>query len=157
MPHSADRDALLTTLVPICSAINGLDLADNDVETTLTRLFPPTGHTISHIGQQLNAAFAAGWLCPKENMGVKFGRVAKATPHTFNLSIDAVEMNGAGAPHTHPNGEVSLCFPLEGTPTFESHTDGWVVMAPGSRHVPAVTGGRMLIIYFLPGGEMKWG
>ena len=27
---------------------------------------------------------------------------------------------------------------------------------PGSRHVPEVAGGRMLIVYFLPDGAMEW-
>ena len=66
-------------------------------------------------------------------------------------------MSGAGAAHTHPNGEVSICFPTEGDPPFEGYADGWVVKAPGSSHIPTVTGGKMLILYFLPEGAMEWG
>jgi hypothetical protein len=31
-----------------------------------------------------------------------------------------------------------------------------VVFPPDSAHVPTVTGGRMLIVYFLPGGAVEW-
>ena len=65
-------------------------------------------------------------------------------------------MNGAVPRHTHPRGEVDYCFPLEGTPTFEGCPQGWVVMPPGSTHVPDVASGTMLIVYLLPGGAIEF-
>ena len=101
------------------------------------------------------AALAAGWLTPKEAGGVKFGRIAKADAATHGLSIDAVDMNGpASGPHTHPNGEVELCIPLSGVPSFDGRKKRFIAYPPGSRHVPTVSGGRMLILYFLPGGAI---
>ena len=45
-------------------------------------------------------------------------------------------------------------FALHGHPRFDGHGPGWLVYPPNSRHVPTVTGGRMLIAYFLPAGEI---
>ena len=33
---------------------------------------------------------------------------------------------------------------------------GGAVYGPGSEHVPAVTGGEMLILYLLPDGAIEW-
>jgi hypothetical protein len=65
-------------------------------------------------------------------------------------------MEGDGQGHVHPNGEVSLCLPRSGSPTFEGRPGGFVVMPPGSFHVPRVSGGRMVIAYWLPGGEIRF-
>ncbi len=105
------------------------------------------------------ASFADGTLTPRRaSEEVTFGRVIKPGPESHGLSVDAVEMAGPAAPHTHPKGEVSLCWANGGEdPRFMGHGPGWVVVAPGSRHTPTVTGGRMLIVYFLPDGAMTWG
>ena len=114
----------------------------------------------------LRAAHAEGWATPKEHGGIRFGRLAKDLD---GFSIDIVEMStGAPAPHTHPRGEFDLCFALAGTPTFDGHAapsggggpEGgggvWLVYPPRSRHVPTVQGGSMLIVYFLPHGEITF-
>ena len=54
-------------------------------------------------------------------------------------------------------GEFDLCFALSGAPTFDGHPPGWVVLPPNSWHVPTVAGGRMAILYFLPGGAFQMG
>ncbi len=101
------------------------------------------------------AALADGWLTPKEGGGVRFGRIARADGDAQPCSIDAVDMAGpASGAHTHPAGEVELCVPLSGEPRFDGRRDRFVVYGPGSRHVPTVSGGRMLILYFLPGGAI---
>ena len=53
-------------------------------------------------------------------------------------------------------GEVNYCVALEGEPRFDGHAPGWVVMPPGSGHVPTVSGGRMLIVYLLPKGQIEF-
>ena len=55
-----------------------------------------------------------------------------------------------------PRGEVNLCFAVDGEPRFDGQAEGWVTFAPDSQHVPTVSDGRMLIVYFLPGGEVEW-
>ncbi|HJL17019.1 MAG TPA: DUF4863 family protein, partial [Sandaracinaceae bacterium LLY-WYZ-13_1] len=71
-------------------------------------------------------------------------------------SIDCVHMDRPGPGHTHPNGEIDLCFAVRGEPTFDGHPPGWTVYPPGSWHVPTVEGGVMDILYFLPGGAIRF-
>ena len=151
------KTELLAALMPLCDAVADIDLNAADAGAQLETRIAKDSDVIQRVEALSRQGLEAGWLCPRENQGAAFGRVAKPTESTHNLSIDAVYMSGAGAAHTHPNGEVSVCFPTEGEPTFEGHADGWVVKAPGSSHVPTVTGGKMLILYFLPEGAMEWG
>ena len=87
---------------------------------------------------------------------MKFGRVTKALPESDDFSIDVVHMNGPGPHHKHPGGEVNYCIALDGEPRFDGQPPGWVVMPPGSGHVPTVSGGRMLIVYLLPKGQIEF-
>ena len=153
MPTKAE---VIETLTPFANAIAELDLADADAAmSALEAAFPHS--KLASVHQQLAAARDEGWLTPrKASENLNFGRVAKPTEATRSLSIDAVDMAGAGAAHVHPNGEVSLCFAEQGDPRFCGHRAGWVVVPPGSRHIPDVTDGRMLIVYFLPEGAMVW-
>lgn len=149
-------DEILAALAPICRKVATLDLTDPAQAEAALEAEVST-EALAEIGALLEAAFQAGWLCPKNGgAGVSFGRVAKATEATAFVSIDAVEMEGPALEHIHPKGEVSLCFARSGDPRFEGRPAGFVVMPPGSRHVPTVTGGRMLIVYFLPDGAMEW-
>ncbi len=105
----------------------------------------------------IRAAHALGTLTPRAaGPSVRFGRVAKPDADNGGCSIDAVDINGAGAGHTHPRGEVSWCVPIEGVPAFEGVRAGWAVLGAGSHHVPTVTDGRMVIVYWIPGGEVIW-
>jgi hypothetical protein len=150
-------DQLVAALAPFAQRIHALDLsAPAEAQATLNREFPVA--TLGEARALLAAALAEGWLTPKRaTETLSFGRVAKPSEALAGMSLDAVDMSGAGAPHTHPNGEVSLCFATEGDPRFQGEPEGWVVAGAGSRHVPTVTGGRMTIVYFLPGGAMVWG
>ena len=65
-------------------------------------------------------------------------------------------MDSPGPQHRHGNGEVDLCFTTRGDARFDGHAQGWVVYPPGSVHVPTVTQGEMLILYFLPGGAIEF-
>ena len=151
-----DRNDVLRALSAMMPFIARLGLDDPAAaEAALEERFPTD--SLDSLGRQLCAASDAGWLCPREaTPTLRFGRVSKPVAETAGLSVDVVDMAGAGAAHTHPRGEVSLCFVREGEPRFDGGS-GWVVKAPGSHHVPTVEGGRMLIVYFLPGGAMTWG
>lgn len=149
-------DTIRDALAPIAQAVGTLDLsAPEAAQQMLAERFPMSG--LGAVRQLLLDANREGILTPKRaTEALTFGRVAKPAPELGNCSIDAVDMAGAGAVHTHPNGEVSLCFAIEGDPRFVGYPEGFVVVPPGSRHVPEVTGGRMVIVYFLPGGAMVW-
>ena len=62
----------------------------------------------------------------------------------------------AGPHHLHPLGEVDLIMPLEGDARFDGHPAGWCVYPPGSAHPPTVSGGRALVLYLLPQGQIDF-
>lgn len=143
---------LLAELEPILERISRLDPGNPaEAEAVLGAM---NTHRLEELAR---AAHAEGWLTPREGGGVRFGRLAKASPATAGLSVDVVDMDGpASGPHTHVTGEFDLAFSLAGPARFDGRASRWIVYPPGSRHVPTVTGGRMLVFYFLPGGEIRF-
>jgi hypothetical protein len=151
------REALESALQPLFQALDGADLRDRALAGRLAAEFPVTGPVCAAVRAAARAGVAEGWLCNREQGGVRFSRPVKPSPASSGYSVDAVVMDRvAGPKHTHTNGEVNLCFAEDGTPDFCGHAEGWVVFPPGSTHVPRVDGGRMLILYFLPGGAIDF-
>lgn len=150
------QEEVRAALAPFARLVAGMDLADAARATAeLNRSHPVS--ELRELRALLLAARDEGWLTPRTaTPTLAYGRVAKPAEDLGGCSVDAVDMAGAGPPHLHPEGEVSLCFATEGDPRFVGFPEGWVAVPPGSRHVPEVTGGRMLIVYFLPGGAMVW-
>lgn len=165
--------SLLETLGPVLDVIKTLDLKNPaECERALKERFPLDGPLLQKARAELRAGVVDGTLCTKENAGVKFSRLLKADAASSTAwSIDLVHMSSAvnggdAASHTHPSGEVDLCFavpsdlaglpglPGEGEPKFDGHAPGWTVYAPGTWHVPSVRGGVMDIVYFLPKGQI---
>lgn len=145
-------EALLAAAGPILDRLVGLS-ADAP-EAAVTAL---SGLDLAAFEALLRAGHAEGWVTPREGGGVRFGRLSKAVPASRGFTIDVVDMHSAATgAHTHPLGEFDLCFSLEGKPTFDGNAGPWLVYPPGSRHVPTVTGGRMLIVYFLPEGAIRF-
>ena len=62
----------------------------------------------------------------------------------------------AGPRHVHPQGEIDLVMPLDPQARFDGHGAGWVVYGSGSAHAPTVTGGRALVLYLLPAGQIQF-
>lgn len=153
----ADRSTLLTALAPVLDALTEIDAGAPDAANRLNARFPVGGAALAEVEALVRAGAAEGWLCPKGEPGLRFGRVTKQLPETRDFAVDAVDMDRPGPGHTHPRGEFDLCFALDGEPRFDGHPAGWVVLPPGSWHIPTVTGGRMAILYFLPGGAFQMG
>lgn len=160
------RLALLRALDPILDLVAALPLAgceDHEaaagLAARLQAAMPANGPAVAAVGAALREGIGAGWLCDRGEPNARFCRVAKAGPDTRELSIDVVSLEGPAAPHRHPRGEVTLGWALdpaaEGS-RFDDHPPGWVVMPVGSAHTPTVTGPRMVLLYFLPGGAMEW-
>lgn len=148
---------MLDTFRPLLRAAQDLDLADpSAARVELVRRFDPSGQEAEKMHGELKALLAQGRIAGNGEMPVRWGRVAKATAETLGFSIDVVLMDGAGPRHRHPNGEVNYCLAIDGEPRFEGQAPGWVVMPPGSSHVPAVAGGTMLIVYLLPEGAIEF-
>ncbi len=148
-----ELDSSLRALLP---TVDGVDPAAADAAAAeLNRLLPFDGAEVTRIFGLCEQGLDEGWLVPHEaGQHVRFGRFAK---DMGGYAIDAVVMeNAEGRGHTHTRGEINMCFPLNGEPRFDGHEPGWVVFAPGSHHVPTVTGGTMLFLYFTPGGDVVW-
>jgi len=148
---------LLQTFAPLIAAAADLDLSDTAAaRAELNQRFDPGSEEARSLNASLVEHLEAGRIAERGELPVCWGRVTKALPESRDLSIDVVHMNGPGPRHRHPRGEVNYCIALEGEPTFDGQPAGWVVMPPDSVHVPTVAGGRMLIVYLLPGGEMEF-
>ncbi|MCG3133317.1 MAG: hypothetical protein HMLKMBBP_00451 [Planctomycetes bacterium] len=151
------RETFDPAVRPILDALNGADPSDRSLAGRLAAEFPPGGAVWNGVRDACRAGLAEGWLCNRENGGIRFSRPVKPTPESHGWSVDAVDMNDvAGPKHTHVNGEVNLCMAEGGDPKFCGHGEGWVVFPPMSTHVPRVEGGRMVILYFLPGGAIEF-
>ena len=153
----ATRDDLLALLDAPMRAAAGLDLSDAAAaRAELERRYPSTSPAAHALREALVQAVEEGVICNRENGDIRFSRLAKPSDTLHDLSVDFVWMTGPGIHHRHPKGEMNLCFAVEGDPRFDGQPEGWVAFAADSRHVPTVTNGRMLIVYFLPSGEVEW-
>lgn len=141
-------------LAPVASALKGIELTDETAATVaVNEAVPFDGEAVRALREAAVGAIESEWLLPKEAGGIKFGRIARDTD---GFSVDAVLMSSPGPLHRHPNGEIDLCFTTAGDARFDDNKQGWVVYGPGSQHVPTVTDGTMLILYFLPGGAIEF-
>ena len=152
--EGAERAALIAALTPVAEALVGLSLEDEEAaRAQLAARLPLSSPEVQALRSAAEAGAASGWLMPREAGGVRFGR---ATKDLLGFSVDAVLMDGPGPRHRHPQGEIDLCFAREGSPRFDGEPEGWVVYGPDSVHVPTVSQGKMLILYFLPGGAIEF-
>lgn len=148
-------DALSQALAPLLAAVSRVDPSAPDAAARLTEALPLDDPAIVALRAIVREGVASGELASRESGGVRFGRVRKpGSPDDF--SIDLVHMASPGPGHTHPQGEFDLCFAVSGSPTFDGRPEGWTVYPPGSWHVPTVQGGTMDILYFLPGGAIRF-
>ena len=154
MAHS---DALMVALAPILRQLASCDPSQPDLAHQLDQQFPLDGEILTVVRKLLENGLSEGWLCPRGEPGMSYGRLSKVSPDSHGFSIDAVHMNQPGPGHHHPMGEIDLCFALSGTPRFDGRKPGWTCYPPGSWHIPTVTDGEMLILYFLPDGAIRFG
>jgi hypothetical protein len=144
-------------LAPLLEFAASLDLRDPAAaRAALERQFPLDGAFLRGLRAAMEEGVAAGALCQNGAPPVRWSRLFKAADGTRGFSADAVVMSAAGPRHRHPQGEVDLCFALDGAPTFDGNPPGWTVYPPESAHVPSVSGGTMLILYLLPGGAIEF-
>jgi hypothetical protein len=145
---------LKALLRPVVEVVRAIDPSSPDARGRLEAALPLDSAAMRQIRALVREGVESGWLCDRENGGIRFSRVEK---DVAGISIDAVHMGSSGAPHLHPNGEIDLCFAVSGSPRFDGHDQGWTVYPPNSWHVPTVEGGQMDILYFLPGGAIRFG
>ena len=153
----SDPADLLHALEPVLEHLANLDSATPGLAEKLDVDLPLGGDALRPVEALVREGLEQGWLCPRGGDGVRYGRLSKPTESTHGYSIDAVDMTEPGPGHAHPRGEIDLCFAIEGDPRFDGRSPGWTVYPPDSWHIPTVRGGRMAILYFLPGGEIRFG
>ena len=130
---------------------------DETLDAELNAHFPANGALFRSIVDACRAGIAAGWMCNREGGGIKYGRVVKASEATQGFSVDVVEMeNLAGPHHRHPEGEIDMIMPLEGSAKFDGRGAGWLVYGPGTAHRPTVSDGKALVLYLLPNGRIEF-
>lgn len=151
----SDEARLDDALAPVLAIVREIDPSAPDAKSQLEARLPMDSATITQLRDLVREGVSAGWLASREQGGIRFGRVRKAKSEDA-LSIDCVHMSQPGPGHTHPQGEIDLCFAVSGEPTFDGAPAGWTVYPPGSWHVPTVAGGVMDILYFLPGGAIRF-
>jgi len=148
---------LQDALAPVVEFLDGLDPADAEAAQSLNKKFPVDGDAMRTLAQLFAKGVEDSSLCDREGgPGVTYSRVGKAIGKS-EFTIDAVRMDRPGPGHAHPKGEFDVCFVAEGEPLFDDQAPGWTVYGPDTWHVPTVSGGTMNILYFLPGGAIKFG
>ena len=154
------KEELKKSIEPICNFISTLDLSDaTTARANLERTFPIS--SLTSIREMCITGLEEGWLCPRTAPNLSYGRLVKASKEG-DIGVDTVFMPGEEEPckgpgHEHPQGEVDLCFGIAKEPLFDGNAEGWTVYPPKSWHVPTVQNGRMIILYFLPNGSIRFG
>jgi hypothetical protein len=143
-------------LAELTAQIAGRPL-DAELDAWLNREVGPESAAYQRLKASCEAGVAAGWLCNREGGGIRYGRIFKPAEDLHGFSVDVVDMaNIVGPHHVHPNGEIDLVMPVEGDARFDGRPAGWLVYPPGSAHPPAVSGGRALVLYLLPQGQIQF-
>ena len=151
----AHRD-FVTEMSAIATAIGDRPL-DADLAGWLERTYPPSSETFRRIARLIETGDAEGWICPRENDGVRWGRVIKAGAECGRFSIDVVHMESCRGPHhVHPKGEIGMIMPVVAEPNFDGFPEGWYVNEAGSAHWPTVSDGSAYVLYLLPDGAIEF-
>ena len=153
---NAGRDALVAMLSRLKNDLVAVNLSKPDIaRATLQSKYPLTGDYMVEVRRLCQRGIDEGWLSATAMGDLRSLRLA---PHSkyFPFAIEALHLRGAGAGHRHPKGEISVCWPVDGTPRFCGSDPGWQVMPPGSKHVPEAAGGTMFVLHFLPDGQIDW-
>ena len=131
---------------------------DADLDAWLNAEHGPSSETYRQLRAACEAGVAGGWMCEREGGGIRYGRVCKPGEDLHGFSVDVVEMRDiAGPHHSHPQGEIDLILPLDGSDArFDGRPAGWCVYPPGSAHHPTVSGGRAYVLYLLPQGQIQF-
>jgi len=149
-------ELFLERLSPVLAFARLLDVNDpSAAKAALDVAFPMDGDAMQELRALVRRGVEERWLAEREAGGVRFSRPRKAQD-AADVSVDVVHMDRPGPGHTHPNGEIDLCFAVSGEPRFDGAPEGWTVYPPGSWHVPTVEGGVMDIVYFLPAGAIRF-
>ena len=150
------RQAFADAVAMITGRIAGQPL-DDSLQTWLNENFPPGGEAFDDLAELCRQGIEEGWLCDREQSGVRFGRIIRPGPETNNFSVDVVEMTDLQGPyHGHPNGEIDMIIPESTDARFDGQGQGWLVYEADSEHYPTVSAGTAIVLYLLPDGAIDF-
>ncbi len=150
------RERFETIIGDLAKVLGGRRL-DADLQSFLSNSYPPGGPIFGELADLCRIGIAEGWLCNREQGGVRFGRIIRPGGAAQGFSVDVVQMSDIVGPHhRHPYGEIDMIIPDSPGAEFDSHGKGWLVYEAGSAHRPTVSGGRAIILYLLPGGGIEF-
>jgi hypothetical protein len=155
-PSSCTPEQFRELIGQLTTQLQGRPL-DAELDAWLNREHGAGSATYRALKAGCEAGLAGGWLCSREGGGIRYGRIFKPAPDLHGFSVDVVDMRDiAGPHHVHPLGEIDLVMPLDDKARFDGRSAGWLVCAPGSAHSPTVSGGRALVLYLLPAGQIQF-
>ena len=150
------REEFDGVIAEICREI-GVAPLDRDLEDRLNAQLGPSSETFAKMQTLCERAIGDGWMCANGEPPRRWGRVVEPSPWTNGLSVDVVALDDVSGPHhRHPNGEICAVMPLDAEATFDGRGRGWCVYPAGSAHWPIVRGGRALVLYLLPDGQIEF-
>lgn len=157
MPTTTTTPEQFRTLIAqVTAQVQGRPI-DADLRSWLNETIGPKSGLYCELKAACEAGVAAGWLCDRQAGPVRFGRIFSPADDLHGFSVDVVDMNNiAGPHHIHPQGEIDLVMPQDGDAHFDGQGAGWTVYGPGTAHRPTVRGGRALVLYLLPQGEIQF-
>lgn len=155
-PATITPETLRARITELAKQIQGRAL-DAALDAWLNREHGAGSATFEGLLASCRAGVRDGWLCDREAGGIRYGRIFKPADDLAGFSVDVVDMNEiAGPHHAHPLGEIDLIMPIEGDARFDGRPAGWCVYGPGTAHRPTVSGGRALVLYLLPQGQIQF-
>lgn len=154
--YTVETDSLSDHLKAIANWLAGRELTSN-LAYELANEFPPLGDVFDAVERNAISAIDAGRIGKSADSSTVYARLFEPGEPTRGFSIDIVKLtNVVGGRHVHPRGEVDMIIPLSPGARFNNHEKGWLTLPPGSAHRPIARGGSVIVIYFLPGGEMRF-
>ena len=149
-------EAFHQLVATVAQAVQGRAL-DTALQTWLNAHYGADSAWYEEMRHACASGVNQGWLCQRENGGIRWGRVFEASPALGDFSVDVVQMKDTAGPHhSHPLGEIDLILPITPEALFDGHAAGWCVYGPDSAHSPTVSHGEAWMLYLLPQGQIQF-
>ncbi len=155
-PRTVSKQEFHDLVAHVATQIQGRAL-DAQLQDWLNQHYGAGSEAYAALRAAVASGVAQGWLCERENGGIRWGRVFEPSAALGDCSVDVVQMKDiAGPHHCHPQGEVDLIMPMDAGAEFDGHPAGWCVYGPGSAHRPTVSQGEAWVLYLLPQGQIQF-
>lgn len=158
LPTGPSKPEMMEAVASLLSSLKGKPL-DKQLESELNARFGPGSEVYTNLLRLLRLGIAEGWACYAQIDGPDYrrGQLAKAADTAIGYSVETGMLkNVLGNYHLHPQGEINMIGPVDEGATFCGSGAGWKVFEPNSQHYPTVRGGKVTMLFFLPGGEIKY-